>query len=154
VYLTVREGYESVCVLTIESTQMLHIMAQPGKRWDLGRGATGVALLIGAPVEVREQFLRKYPDLQPQYLAARERYERDGVTYVDGRDGFIADEGVLAIGVPISDAHGNVNHALAVAWPFTRSSADYDFLRSSLLAAARAIERELGVSPEPSVAPM
>lgn len=154
VYLTVREGYESVCVVTIESTQMVRISAQPGTRWLLGRGASGSALLVSAPEIVRNQFLIRYPEKHAQYLAAKDRYERDGVTYVDGRDGTIEDEGVLAIGVPIFDAHGHANHALATAWPFTRSSPDYNFLRSSLVEAVRAIERELGVSPEQLPSPV
>jgi DNA-binding IclR family transcriptional regulator len=145
VYLCTREGLESVCVATIESSQMVRITAQPGMRWPLGRGASGTALLVSAPEEVVNRYLANDPDKLSIYQKVKKQYERDGVTFVDGRDGTIQDEGVLAISAPIHDASSNANYALAVAWPYTRSSADFAQIREALLEATAAIERHLGV---------
>lgn len=146
VYLSYREGLESVCISTIESPQMVRIAAQPGSRWPLGRGATGTALLISAPESVVQRLLSENQNLVPAYEKARKQLETDEVTYVDGRDGTIEDEGVLAISSPIFDVSGNANYALAVAWPYTRSSADLVTIRTALLEAVVAIEHQLGVT--------
>lgn len=145
IYLTMREGFESVCLVTIEGTQPVRITAQPGSRWSLGTGATGVALLLSAPEQVREQFLADHSNAETPFLTARARFADEGVVYVDGREGTILDEGVLAIGAPIRDSLGNADYALAIAWPYTRSTADYRVLRIALLGAVEKIERELGV---------
>jgi DNA-binding IclR family transcriptional regulator len=146
VYLCTREGLESVCIATIESPQMVRITAQPGSRWPLGRGATGTALLVSAPDDVVNRYLANDPSKVSIYEKVKKQFESDGVTFVDGRDGTIQDEGVLAISSPIHDVSDNANYALAAAWPYTRSSADLGQIRAALLEATRAIERQLGVT--------
>lgn len=146
VYLCVREGLESVCIATIESPQMVRIVAQPGSRWQLGTGATGTSLLASAPDDVIDQFLALNKGRSDVVEKARQQIKGDGVTFVDGREGTIEDEGVLAISSPIYDVSGHANYALAVAWPYTRSGASLERIRAALLEAARNIERQLGVT--------
>ena len=146
VYLTIREGFESVCLLTIESTHAVRITAQPGSRWSLGVGATGAALLLAAPEPVRERFFIDHPDAEAAFDCTRKKFKEEGVVVVDGREGTILDEGILAVGAPIRDSQGNADYALAIAWPYTRSSTDYNTLRVALLNAIERIERKLGVS--------
>jgi DNA-binding IclR family transcriptional regulator len=146
VYLTFREGDDTVCLLTVESTHMLRITAQPGKRWSLGRGAAGQALLLSASSEEKCRFLNCHPEIKERWPSITARFDREGVTYVDGREGYISDAGVIAIGVPIRDARGHADHAMCVAWPISRTPADIDAMKSALLESAGELERELGYS--------
>lgn len=146
VYLCIREGLESVCISTVQSPKMVSIVAQPGTRWPLGRGATGTALLASAPEDVVRQFLDRDESKVFVIEKSKSQLANEGVTYVDGREGTIDDEGVLAIASPISDVTGHASYALAVAWPYTRSTANLPDIREELLRATRAIERQLGVT--------
>lgn len=150
VYLTTREHEEVVCLLTFESERMSRISAQPGKRWSLGRGATGQALLLFAPEGVRNQVFDSHAEIASQWESVRAHYDHAGVTFVDGRDGHIPDEGVMALGVPIHEASGRVPYALGVAWPVSRTSADRNLIRTALLQGARTLEGQLGVGQQVS----
>ena len=128
VYLVAREGDEAICLLNLESDQMMRISAQPGMRWPLGRGAAGQALLVGMPESAREAYLGRHPQYQSVYKQAVRRFMGDGVTFIDGCDG-VSDEGVAAIAAPLAISIGRLPLALAIAWPNTRSTADYKRFR-------------------------
>lgn len=148
VYLTTREGQEVVCLLTFESERLSRISAQPGRRWSLGRGATGQALLLFAPEGVRSQVLDNHAGIANQWESVRTYYDRAGVTCVDGRDGHISDEEVIALGVPIRSAPKRAPYALGVAWPVSRTNADRNRIRTALLEGARALEGQLGLDEQ------
>jgi IclR family KDG regulon transcriptional repressor len=150
VYLTTREREEVVCLLTFESERMSRISAQPGRRWSLGRGVTGQALLLFAPEGVRNQVFDRHPQIASHWESVRAHYDQAGVTFVDGRDGHISDEAVMALGVPIRDASGRTSYALGVARPVSRTSADRNLFRVALLESARALEDQLGLGQQVS----
>lgn len=145
VYMTAREGLEVVGLLTIQSTQMVRIAAEPGRRWPLGFGSAGEALLLGAPESIRNELLGKRPDIANRYDSIQSRFEREGVTHVDGRKGTFSDVEVMSIGAPIHDAMGNANHALAIAWPISRPAAVYEFIRQALLEGVQEIRQGFGL---------
>lgn len=148
VYLTTREREDVVCLITFESERMSRISAQPGRRWSLGRGATGQALLLFAPEGVRNQVFDSHAEIASQWESICAHYDHAGVTFVDGRDGHISDEDVMAVGVPIRDASGKASYALGVAWPVSRTSADRNLFRTALLQSARALEGQLGLGQQ------
>ena len=144
VYLVGREGDEAVALINLESSHLNRISAQPGRRWPLGQGAAGQALLLTLSRNLLGQFLDRHPDMRELFEHARDRYEKEGVTFVDGRHDNIYDEGVMAVGTPIQSHVGGLRVALAVAWPISRSTADYNAFRSMLLESAAALHRAFG----------
>jgi len=148
VYLVALEGLEAVSLITLESGQVSRISAQPGRRWLVGNGAAGLALLLALPDETRSRYLDAHPELLARYESASEHFQRDGVTFVDGRYDLIDDEGVMAVAVPVYDRAHDLMLTLAVAWPTTRPSVDYDTFRLVLLETAATLERALGGAAE------
>lgn len=152
VYLTMRQGDDVVCLLTIESMRTVRITAQPGSRWQLGRGAAGEALLLGANHEDRCQFVERHPEINERWQRISERYQGEGVTYVDGREGRTTDEDVIAMGIPIHDARGDAHFAMCVSWPVGRVAVDIGSLKAALRQSAVELEGELGYRPIVDVA--
>lgn len=152
VYLVAREGEEAVCILNLESSHLVRISAQPGHRWPLGIGAAGQALLLGLPEPAQEAYLSRHPDIARNWMRVRERFARGGITYVDGREGTISDNGVMAIGTPVQNALGEVELALAVAWPIARADSDCTRFRKALEEGRRALARALGRFPDAACA--
>lgn len=144
VYLVGREGDEAVALINLESSHLNRISAQPGRRWPLGQGAAGQALLLTLSRNLLTQYLDRHPEMRERFEHARDRYESDGVTFVDGRHDDIHDEGVMAVGTPIQSHVGGLRVALAVAWPISRSTADYNELRLMLLESAATLQRGFG----------
>ncbi len=144
VYLVGSEGDEAVALLNLESSHLNRISAQPGRRWPLGQGAAGLALLLGRSERRIAQYLDLHEEMREPFERARARYERDGVTFVDGRHDDIHDDGVMAVGAPIPNHVGGLRVALAVAWPISRHGVDYDALRRMLLDSVAELQRALG----------
>lgn len=144
VYLVGCEGDEAVALINLESSHLNRISAQPGRRWLLGMGAAGSAGLLALSPTQRAEFLKRHPEMRERFERATERYESDGVTFVDGRNHDIRDEGVMAIGAPIPTHVGGLRVALAVSWPNSRSSADFDTMQRMLLDSASALHRAFG----------
>jgi IclR family transcriptional regulator, KDG regulon repressor len=144
VYLASRDEDEVVCLITIESNQLLRINAQPGNRWPLGRGAAGQALLLATPLNEQERYLACHPSYLDQWPAVIDHYERTGVTLVDGRNGAITDQDVIAIGCPVRNALGVAEYALCITWPVTRYPTDLTYLITELQDTVRELQGELG----------
>lgn len=142
VYLVGRDGDEAVALINLESSHLNRISAQPGRRWPLGQGAAGQALLLMLPEQ--RQYLERHPEMLEPLEGVRIRFEAEGVTFVDGRHDDIHDEGVMAIATPISSHAGILQMALAVAWPISRSTVDYAAFRSMLLESASVLRRAFG----------
>lgn len=144
VYMVGGEGDEAVALINLESSHLNRISAQPGRRWLLGMGAAGSAVLLALSPTQRTEYLKRHPEMRERFERATERFETDGVTFVDGRNHDIRDEGVMAIGVPIPNHVGGLRVALALAWPISRASAEYDTLRHMLLDTVDALHRAFG----------
>jgi IclR family acetate operon transcriptional repressor len=140
VYLARREGDYAVAVVNLESNRANRISAPPGRRWPLGIGAAGQALLLTLP-DV-EDYLLRHEEMRADYERAREQFDMDQVTFVDGRVNVGVDEGVIAIAAPIKVAGQDGPLAIALAWPTGRVTARYEQFRHEILIAAAEIERE------------
>jgi|GEM_PF-680007 len=151
VYLTTRQGDDVVCLMTIESMRTFRITARPGSRWPIGRGAAGAALLLGSSEAYRSDYLDRQPQLRERWPAITEHFQREGVTYVDGRDGRTTDEDVIAMGIPLRDSEGESNFAICVTWPVSRVEIDLASLKESLRSSAEEIELELGYRYVPAL---
>lgn len=144
VYLTTQQGDDVVCLITIESMQMVRITAQPGNRWPLGRGAAGEALLLGAEDAFRHDYLERHPEVEKRWPVVTEHFGLKGVTYVDGREGRTSDEGVIAMGIPIHGPTSDSNFAMCVTWPVTRVGVDIEQLMIELKRSAAVLKLEMG----------
>jgi len=131
VYLAGHDGDYAVSLMSIESNHMNRISMQPGTRWSLGYGAAGQALLLAAPN--KEDFLARHPEIRENWARVEAQFQRDGVTFVDGRYDKINDDGIVAIGTPLESRTTGQLLALAVTWPLARDTTNYDEVRRMLL---------------------
>jgi len=120
VYLSLRAGYEAVCVERVEGGFPIRTLTlEVGDRRPLGVGAGSMALLAfqadafaQAAIEANAEALKAWPKLDPTTLSElRRRARRDGHALNDQQ--VIA--GMSAVAVPLLARDGNAVAALSVA---------------------------------------
>jgi DNA-binding IclR family transcriptional regulator len=128
-YLTVRSGYETVCLdRKMGPFPLKALSVDIGMRRPLGSGASGIMLLASLGADQVEDAIavvaKRFPDrpnVTEQSLRAAVRSARQkGYAYSDGT---VSDD-IRGLGVPIRDADGAIIAALSVAAIRTRVMPD------------------------------
>lgn len=112
----------AICIEKIESNNSIKTTAEVGKYFPLHAGATGLAVLMGMPMErikdiLTQNTLKKYTDktvTNPEKIVNRIKEAK--------QKGFImsvgsVDPGVLAIGIPLNFEQENIFMGLSVTGP-------------------------------------
>jgi DNA-binding IclR family transcriptional regulator len=129
--LSVRRGYETVCLAREEGTYPLRSQVlKPGDRHPIGVGGGGLALLsIMSDDEVHqalafnaERFAANYPTLSPELLKRQVQETRTRGYAIN--PGLIV-KGSYAIGVAIQDPRSGMSAALAIAGVESRFTDDH-----------------------------
>ncbi|MBV7482205.1 IclR family transcriptional regulator [Bordetella sp. BOR01] len=143
VFLTVRSGFDGVCVDRKEGSYPVKaFVLEPGRRRPLGVGAGNIAILAGLnPAEIaricaanRPRIRQKYPRYSETELASRiERAQTLGYTVTD----VLETTGVRSVGMKICDRDRNPIAAISVSTLASRLESDrvqevVTFLRASI----------------------
>lgn len=120
VYLSLRSGYQAICVERIEGPFPIRTLTlEVGDRRPLGVGAGSLALLafqpdgfVQAAIKASAAALRSWPKLGPEFLSDLvQRARRDGHAFNDQQ----VIRGMSAVAVPLLARDGNAVAALSVA---------------------------------------
>ncbi len=123
--LAMRDGWEAVYVLQVESRQMLRLFAHPGARHPLHCTGVGKILLAWEPEDQVRAFLESAPLLRftprtltdPEAILRELRSVRTRGYAVDREE---RERGVRCVAAPVRDSQGRVVAALSVSAPATR----------------------------------
>lgn len=147
--MSVRQGRNQLYVQYVEGNQQIQITGEPGNRGPLHATAMGKVLVAFAPGPVREQLIEELPlpSLGPRTITDRAEFRAE-IERVRAQGYAIADEeheaGILAIGVPVLDLHGDAVAALSSAAPAFRASVEnLTAYLPELLSAARELSIRL-----------
>ncbi|MGH9062045.1 MAG: IclR family transcriptional regulator [Acidimicrobiales bacterium] len=148
VYLTVREGYGSVLVERLDSTQAVRTYLPLGTRGPLHGPSTGKAILAHlGPTELDDVLARGLERYTERTLCqpARLRKELEKIR----ADGYAVNIGewrkdVAGIGAPVFNANGTPIAAISISLPVTSlRTGDVPALGAQLVAAVRLVEKHL-----------
>jgi len=122
VVLTMYSDGGAICIEKIESDNSIKITSQVGKFFPLHAGATGLAVLMGMPDEIRKEILKRKPlekftektETDPdKIIKLVEEAKKDDYIISVGS----VDPGVVAIGIPINFTQGNIFMGLSITGP-------------------------------------
>jgi DNA-binding IclR family transcriptional regulator len=155
VFLTVRRGFEAVCIERIEGRRVQVLALSLGGSLPLHLGAAPRVLLAFAPEELQDEYLKsgKLERVTPNSLT-KPRELREDLARIRERGLAISDEdvtlGIAALGAPIRDRNGGVVTALSVAGvrPAILGD-DVDRISGRLREEADVVSRQLGWRGEP-----
>lgn len=151
--LFVRVGDRRVCVEVAESSRELRTIVPLGAALPLTAGSAGKVFLAWARVEDVDRLLRRLERFTPRTLTDPYRLltqlktarRRGWAESVEERE-----PGVTSVSAPVLDRFGHVLAVVSVSGPVQRTGrTPGKHYANAAMAAARDIERALGVGPRP-----
>lgn len=146
VVLTVYSNYSAICVEKYESENPIRITSQIGRAFPVYAGATGLSVLMGMSEEVSREVLEHYRDSEnadfdvESTLSLLRDSRQQGYIITSG----MVDEGVVAIGIPISFPLYEQYFSLSVIGP------EYRFTEEKVTAIAQALKDAMASIPRQS----
>lgn len=146
--VAVRAGDTARFIASVESPQSLRVGSREGMVFPAHRTTAGLLLLSTLSEEelgtlyTRDRYADRPGDLpDPRELRTElAKVRRNGFALNDGR----SERGVVAVGVPVKDAAGEVVAGLSVSMPSVRyDKGSLPMLVATLTASADALERDL-----------
>lgn len=144
----VREGLESVVIVSWHSSHELRTINEVGRRRPLYVGASGKVLLAHAPAEIQKAVMSgELQRFTSNTIMAKSKLSKEltkvhelGYSVSDGE----AVGEVVALAAPIFDSLGHVVASLSLSMPKSRAPDSPDAYVTSLKSTAQKISRDLG----------
>jgi DNA-binding IclR family transcriptional regulator len=136
----------------VESRNGLRTIVHEGASLPLTAGSAGKVFMTWASAEDRQRLLASAEKLTPETPVDPARLEQDfEAIRAQGWAESVGERelGVASVSAPVRDARGGILAAVSVSGPIERTgSAPGDRYATEVIAAARAIERSLGVDTQ------
>lgn len=151
VLLAVRDKHEAVLIERLSSQEATEVAYRVGGRAPLRSTAVGLVLLAAADADLREAVLRQPPDADWGPAAPSEDELRRTLSEVRRTSVAVvrraAPSQTVSVAAPVFDAEGSVVAALSIVVP--DGSTTPNAVAPAVVAAARAVSRNLGFTPGP-----
>jgi len=116
--LTIRSGFEVICIESCSSTRLIRFVVENGKLLPLHQGASGKAILAFESEQIINEVMKNIEDENHRITLLEElnKIRMDGYCTTFSE----VDKDIFGVGAPIFDNNGKVIASLTVAGPIDR----------------------------------